>query len=107
AIAKINHFQIEQLARFLKGLAGQQDAQGDLLAQSLIVFGSGISDGDHHNHDDLPVLLAGEGGGAAKGLGHVRLGAETPMANLYLATMRAMGLADERFADSTGVLAIR
>lgn len=106
ALAKINRFQIEQLARFLNGLVQQQEANGDLLAQSLVVFGSGIGDGDRHNHDDLPVLLAGEGGGAAKGQGHVRLGQETPMANLYLATMRAMGLADERFADSTGVLAI-
>jgi hypothetical protein len=107
ALAKIDRFQIEQLARFLSLMSSRTEGSTDLLAQSLVVFGSGIGDGDRHNHDDLPVLLAGEGGGVAKALGHVRLDRETPMANLYLATMRAMGLADERFADSTGVLAIR
>jgi len=70
------------------------------------VLGSGIGDGNHHNHDNLPVLLAGEGGGVAKGQVHVDLGKETPMADLYLAVMRAMGLKDDRFADSRGVLAI-
>ena len=106
AIAKINRFQMEQFARFLQRLQRQQEQGGDLLGQSLVVFGSGIGDGDRHNHDDLPVLLAGDGGGAAKGRGHVRLGKETPMANLYLAVMRAMGVDDERFGDSTGVLPI-
>lgn len=107
ALATINRFQIEQFARFLDRLAAHVEPDGDLLRQSLVMFGSGIGDGDRHNHDDLPVLLAGEGGGAAAGLGHVKLGRETPMANLYLAMLRAAGGQQERFADSNGVLAIR
>jgi hypothetical protein len=103
AIAKINRFQVEQFAAFLSRLQSEQQASGDLLGQCLVMFGSGIGDGDRHNHDDLPVLLAGEGGGAAKAQGHVRLG-KVPMANLYLAMMRALGGDDETFVDSTGVL---
>ena len=108
ALATINRFQVEQLAKFLQRLAAQQDGDGDLLAHSLVLFGSGLGDGDRHNHDDLPVLLAGEGRGAAHGRGHVKLpGKETPMANLHLALSRAMGGEAERFADSTGALALR
>lgn len=108
ALAKINRFQVEQLAVFLQRLASQRDGDGDLLRQSLVVFGSGLGDGDRHNHDDLPVLLAGEGGGAARGRGHVVLpGKAVPMANLHLAVARAMGCKDERFADSSEPLALR
>jgi hypothetical protein len=108
ALAKINRFQVEQLATFLQRLANQRDGDGDLLRQSLVVFGSGLGDGDRHNHDDLPVLLAGEGGGAARARGHVVLpGKATPMANLHLAVARAMGCKDERFADSSESLALR
>ena len=108
ALAKINRFQVEQLATFLQRLAAQRDGDGDLLRQSLVVFGSGLGDGDRHNHDDLPVLLAGEGGGAARGRGHVVLpGKAVPMANLHLAVARAMGCKDERFADSSEPLALR
>ncbi len=108
ALATINRFQVEQLAKFLQRLAAQQDGDGDLLAHSLVLFGSGLGDGDRHNHDDLPVLLAGEGRGAARGRGHVKLpGKETPMANLHLALSRAMGGEAERFADSTEALALR
>ena len=104
ALAKINGFQIAQLAKFLQRLRDQQQGDADLLAQCLVLFGSGIGDGDRHNHDDLPVLVAGEGAGAAKSRGHVVFGKETPMANLHLAIARAMGLTDERFADSSGVI---
>lgn len=103
-LAKIDRFQLEQFAAFLQRLAGEKTGDGDLLAQTLVVFGSGLGDGDRHNHDDLPVLLAGEGCGAAKGRGHVRVGKETPMANLYLGVMQAMGVRVASFADSDGVL---
>jgi Protein of unknown function (DUF1552) len=107
ALAKINEFQVTQLATFLQRLRTQADGDTDLLANSLVLFGSGIGDGDRHNHDDLPVLLAGEGAGAAKGRGHVAFPKETPMANLHLAIANAMGVKAERFADSTGALALR
>ena len=106
-IAKINRFQVEQLATFVERLAGQQEGDADLLSNCLVAFGSGIGDGNRHNHHDLPMLLCGEGAGAAKGRGHVRVEKRTPMANLYLSIARAMGCGDESFADSTGRLALR
>lgn len=104
AIAKIDAFTIECFAKFVTRLQQQQEGDGDLLKQCLVFFGCGIGDGNSHNHDDLPALLVGEGGGAAKGRGHVKFAKETPMANLHLAIARAMGSKDEKFADSTAVL---
>lgn len=107
AIRAINRFHVEQLAAFLQRLAGQRDGDGDLLANTLVVYGSGIGDGDRHNHDDLPVLLCGEGGGRHRPGAHVRLAKATPMANLHLAVLHALGVDEPRFGDSTGPLALR
>ncbi|MCB9878910.1 MAG: DUF1552 domain-containing protein [Planctomycetes bacterium] len=106
-IAEINRFHVERFAGFLQRLAAARDGDRDLLASSLVVLGSGLGDGNRHNHDDLPVLLAGEGCGAAEGRGHVQLDRETPMANLYLAVLQAMGCEDRSFADSTEALTLR
>jgi len=107
ALAKINRFQVEQLAAFAARLEATKTPNGDLLSQTLVMFGSGIGDGDRHNHDDLPVLLIGEGGGAAKGRGHVTVPKGTPMANLHVSIARAMGGQDKAFADSTAPLDLR
>ncbi|MCA8953225.1 MAG: DUF1552 domain-containing protein [Planctomycetes bacterium] len=107
AIGRIDRFRVEHLARFLERLAAEPGGDGDLLSCSLVVFGSGLGDGNRHNHDHLPVLLAGEGGGAARGRGHIDLGVDTPMANLYLAIARSMGRTDTAFADSSGELGLR
>jgi len=107
AIRAINRFHVEQFAAFLQRLAGQRDGDGDLLANTLVLYGSGISDGDRHNHDDLPVLLCGEGGGRHRPGAHVRLAKATPMANLCLAILHAHGVDESRFADSTEPLALR
>ena len=106
AIAKIDRFHVEQLARFLNRLAARPDGDADLLHRCLVVYGSGIGDGNRHNHDHLPVVLAGEGAGAAAARGHVRFDRETPLANLYLAIIHALGGRDVAFADSTEALAL-
>lgn len=106
-IAAINRFHLERFAAFIARLQRQRDGDSDLLRQSMIVYASGIGDGDRHNHDDLPVVLCGGGGGAvAKAGRHAVFDRDTPMANLYLAIARAMGLPIESFADSAGVLAL-
>ena len=107
AIAKIDRFYVDQFAGFLQRLTEQQDGDADLLSNSLVLYGSGISDGNRHNHHDLPMLLCGEGAGAAKAQGHITHPAKTPMANLYLAVMKAMGCRADHFADSTGALSLR
>ena len=71
----------------------------------MIVYGSGISDGNAHSHDDLPILLAGRGNGTLKPGRHVRLPTETPLTNLHLSMLDRMGVPADSFGDSTGRLA--
>jgi hypothetical protein len=103
-IRKINRFHIEQLAYLLGKLKGVKENEGTLLDHCMIVYGSGISDGDRHNHDDLPILLAGQGNGTLKTGRHLRYPKETPLTNLYLSLLDRMGLALDSFGDSTGRL---
>lgn len=103
-IAKINRFHAEQLAYFVEKLKSIPEGEGTLLDQCLIVYGSAIGDGDRHNHDDLPFLLIGGGGGSVRGGRHVRYSPNTPAANLYLSLLDRMGVTIEHFGDSTGRL---
>jgi hypothetical protein len=70
----------------------------------MVVYGSGISDGNAHNHDNLPILLAGKGGGTLKPGRHVRYPKETPLTNLYVSLLDGMGVPIPKFGDSTGPL---
>jgi hypothetical protein len=70
----------------------------------MIVYGSGIGDGNRHNHDDLPVLLAGKGGGTLKTGRHLRYSKGTPLNNLYLAMLDRVGAPVDKFGDGTGPL---
>jgi hypothetical protein len=103
-IARINRFHIEQFAYFLARLKATKDGDGTLLDNCMIVFGGGISDGNRHNHNDLPVLLAGHGGGTLQAGRHVRYDRDVPMTNLYLAMLYRMGVKTPRLGDSTGPL---
>lgn len=104
-IRRINRFHVTQLAYFLDALAAVQEGEGTLLDHSMIVYGSGIGDGNRHNHDDLPILLAGGGGGTLQPGRHIRVEPRTPMTNLYLALLERIGVHAERLGDSTGRLA--
>lgn len=103
-IAKINRFHLEQFAYFLGKLRSIPEGQGTLLDQCMILYGSGIGDGNRHNHDDLPILLAGAGGSSFQPGRHVRYSKNTPLNNLYLSMMDRMGVSTPRLGDSTGVL---
>ena len=70
----------------------------------MIVYGSGISDGNRHNHNDLPVIVAGGGGGAFNPGRHVDLGEEVPLSNLYVRMLNEFGVSTKSFGDSTGTL---
>ena len=101
-IKKINTFHIEQLAYLVGKLKAVKEANGTTLLDNLmLVYGSGIGDGNRHNHDDLPILLLG-GGGTIEGGRHLRAGRGTPLMNLYLSLFDRMGAPTERFGDSTG-----
>lgn len=104
-IQKIDEFYLTQLAYFLDRMKKTEDVDGkSLLHNSMVVYGSGISDGDRHNHDDLPVILAGNGGGAFKPGRHVDLGEKVPLSNLYVRMLNEFGVKTKRFGDSTGEL---
>ncbi|MBA4146820.1 MAG: DUF1552 domain-containing protein [Verrucomicrobia bacterium] len=103
-IKRINHFHMVQFAYFLDKLKSVKEGEGTLLDNSMIVYGSGIGDGNRHNHDDLPILLAGRGGGAITPGRHIKMEKETPLTNLYLSMLDIMGASAERIGDSTGPL---
>ena len=108
-IKKINTFHMEQFAYFLTKLKSVKEANGTtLLDNSMILYGSGNGDGNRHNHDDLPILLAGRGGGTIETGRHVVFPrrADTPLTNLVLALFERMGAPAKNFGDSTGVLKI-
>ncbi|MGH9659680.1 MAG: DUF1552 domain-containing protein, partial [Bryobacteraceae bacterium] len=95
----------EQFAWFVGRLKSIQDGDGTLLDHSIVVYGSGLSDGNRHQHHDLPVLIAGRGNGTVHPGRHVRVASETPMTNLYLSMLDRMGVPTESMADSNGKLA--
>ena len=101
-LAKINTHHVEMLAYFLDKLRSTPDGDGNLLDHSMIVYGSSLSDGNTHTHEDLPVLLAGGGAGQIRGGRHLRYPKETPMANLLLTLLDRMGVPAEKVGDSTG-----
>jgi hypothetical protein len=102
-VARINRYHMEQFAYFLRKLKATPDGDGSLLDHTMIVYGSGISDGNRHNHDNLPVLLAG-GSRVFRTGRHIRLTDETPVANLYLSMLDAMQVQTDKLGDSQGRL---
>ncbi len=104
-ITKINTYHVEQFAYFLKKLRETPDGDGTLLDRSMIVYGSGISDGNAHMHHNLPVLLAGRGNGAIAQQGrHVLYPKNTPMANLYLRMLDGFGAKVDSLGDGSNPL---
>ncbi len=102
-IAEINRFHMTQFAYFLEKIKGIPEGEGTLLDNCMIVYGSGIGDGNAHNHDKLPILFAGRGGGHSTG-NHFEISDQTPLTNLYLSMLQNMGVSAERIGDSTGPL---
>jgi hypothetical protein len=102
-VARIDLFYMEQFARFLARLDASRDADGrSVLENSIILYGCAISDGDRHNHNDLPIVLAGAGGGLLHPGRHVELGAKVPLTNLFLTMLEGMNVPAERVGDSSG-----
>ncbi len=101
---RIDRFHVEQLAYLLTKMQGIKELDGTLLDNSMIVYGAGISDGDRHNHDNLPILMAGKAGRSLKTGQHIQYPNRTPMNNLFLAMLDRAGVAIEKLGDSTGKL---
>jgi hypothetical protein len=105
-IAKINQYHLSKFAQLVKQLSLIPEGDGSVLDNCMLLYGSGISDGDRHNHDDLPIIVLGRGGGRLAGNQHLKYPKNTPLCNLYLWMLHQMGIQDEQFGDSTGVLAV-
>jgi hypothetical protein len=101
-VTQINCFHAKQLAYLLEKLRSTPDGDGTLLDHSMITYGSGLSDGNAHDHANLPMVLAGRGSGGVKPGRYVRYPKETPMANLYVAMLDRMGVPVESLGDSNG-----
>ncbi|MEQ1823743.1 MAG: DUF1552 domain-containing protein [Fimbriimonadaceae bacterium] len=101
---KIDRFHAEQLAYILNKMQGIKEFDRTLLDNSLICYGAGISDGDRHNHDNLPILMAGKAGGTLKTGRHLVYEPGTPMNNLFVSMLDRVGVKVEKLGDSTGKL---
>ncbi len=104
-VQKINLFHMQHFAYLLDHFANvEEGGGGKLLDNCMIIYGSGISDGDRHNHDDLPIIMAGKAGGKIKKASHWRFPKDTPLCDLYLWMLNQVGVKADSFGDSKGVL---
>lgn len=101
---KINRWHVAQFASLLDRLAQRQEGEGSLLDASMLVLASAMSDGNAHDPHDLPVLLAGRGGGTIDQGRLVASQRDTPLCSLWLSMLRRMGVDAERFGDADGPL---
>ena len=105
-LERIDRFLVQQFGNFLDQLAATDEGNGTLLDNSLVLYGSAISDGNRHSHHDLPILLAGRGGGAIPTGQHIAYPKETPLNNLFLTISQRTGADIREIGDSTGALKI-
>jgi hypothetical protein len=104
--AQLNTYHMTKFAYFLDKLKGIADGDGTLLDHALVLYGSSLSDGNQHNFSPLPIVLAGGASGKVKGGRHMVFPKDTHMSNLLLAMLDAVGVREEKFGDSTGVVTI-
>jgi hypothetical protein len=102
---KVDRWKVERFAHLVGKLKSIREGEGTLLDNCLVLFGSGLSWGGGHLRKDLPLLLAGSGGGQVRPGRHLRFAKGTPLPNLLLSMLDAAGVTLDRFADSTGRLA--
>jgi hypothetical protein len=101
---RITTWHVEQYAYFLERLKNIKEGDGTLLDNSMIVFMSDLRDGNRHSPRDLPIVLAGKGGGKIKVGQNLIFENETPLANLYLSMLDSMNISENAFGDSNGQL---
>jgi uncharacterized protein DUF1552 len=101
---KINEHHVGEMAYFIDRLSKVREGEGSLLDNCMVVYGSGMADGNRHAHADIPTVLFGKGGGTLSPGRHIICPEETPICNLWLSLVNRMGVEAERFGDSTGQL---
>jgi hypothetical protein len=101
-IARINRLHVSLFAEFLKKLRDTPEGSGTLLDHSLLLYGSGMGNPNRHDHDNLPILVAGGAAGRMKGGRHICFAKPTPLANLHLTLLDKVGVRLDSFGDSRG-----
>jgi hypothetical protein len=101
-LTKVNLYHVQMFAYYLEKLASTPDGDGSLLDHLTIVYGSGMSEGNNHNHHNLPTLVVGGGAGQFKGGRHLRYPQYTPVTNLFVSVLDKLGVPVENIGDSTG-----
>jgi hypothetical protein len=101
-VARINVHHVELFRDFVSSLARTPDGDGTLLDHTMILYGAGLADGNSHEHDHLPTMVVGGGCGAIRGGQYLQVPPRTPIANLYVSMLGAMGVEVEKLGDSTG-----
>jgi hypothetical protein len=101
---KIINWNVEQLAYFLNKVRSLDEGGTSLLDNSMILFGASLKDGNRHDPENLPLILAGRGKGALRPGRRLRAAPKTPLCNLHLAMLHRMGIMEKSFGDSTGPL---
>jgi hypothetical protein len=103
-LIKIQTYHVQRFADFVKKLSEMSDGENTVLENSLFLYGSNMSNSDRHNNFPLPTMLVGHGMGPVKGGQHLVLPERTPLANVHLTMLNKLGLEQQSFADSTGVI---
>jgi len=101
---KINLYHMTMFARFIERLRSTPDGDGSILDHSLVIYGSGMSDGNGHTGSPLPLALVGRGAGRVRGNRHIRTPQNTPMANVLLSISQKFDVAQDQFGVSTGTV---
>jgi hypothetical protein len=101
-IARINRFHVSLFVEFMEKLRATREGDGTLLDHSLLLYGSGMGNPNVHDHDNLPILVAGGAAGRMKGGRQIRLEKPTPLANLHLTLLDKVGVKIDSFGDSKG-----
>lgn len=102
SISKINHYHVTLLRHLLTRLSTVKEGDGSLLDNCMIMYGSGIADGNSHAHKDLPICMFGGSGAGVKTGRHLRLRSGTPLTNLYRSMLERVGAPVDKFSDSNG-----
>lgn len=101
---EINRWHTEQFAYLLGRLQAIPEGERTLLDNSMILFGSSISDGNAHSPNNLPILVGGGAGGKLRTGQHIASAKDTPLCNLYATMLKAADVPEESFGDSNGVI---
>jgi Protein of unknown function (DUF1552) len=104
SLTRINTYHVSLFAHMLERLRSTHDGDGTLLDHTLMLYGSGMSNSNIHNHSPLPILVAGGAAGRLKGDRHLKYPEETPMSNLLLSILHKAGVEEPNIGDSTGPL---